>query len=66
MKKASEYREHAQECRALAQGMQGEQRTQLLNMAETWDRLAEDREKLIRRHPELALPGESGVRDRPE
>jgi hypothetical protein len=60
MKKASEYREHAVECRTLAAQMQGEQRKQLLEMARTWDKLAEDRSDLIRRHPELALKGEHG------
>jgi hypothetical protein len=46
MKKASEYRQHAQECRALAKGMeQGEHREQLLRMAETWEGLAEQRER---------------------
>ena len=54
MKKASEYREHAVECRTLAAQMQGDQRKQLLEMARTWDKLAEDRSDLIRRHPELA------------
>jgi hypothetical protein len=45
VKKASEYRKHAQECRALAKRMaHGEQRDQLLAMAQTWDRLAEQRE----------------------
>ena len=45
MKKASEYRKHAEECRALARQMkQGEYREQLLVMADTWDRLAEERE----------------------
>ena len=58
MKKASDYRAHAEECRALARNMQGEQRDQLLEMAATWDRLASDRSELIRRHPELALVGE--------
>ena len=59
MKKASEYRKHAEECRALANQMQGgEQRDQLLEMARTWDRLADDRSDLVRRHPELALEGE--------
>ena len=53
MKKASEYRQHAEECRALAKQMQGEQRDQLLEMARTWDNLAADREKLVRNHPEL-------------
>ena len=60
MKKASEYREHAKECRTLAAQMQGEQKKQLLEMARTWDELAKDRSELIRRHPELALKGEHG------
>jgi hypothetical protein len=58
MKKASEYRQHAEECRALANGMTGEQREQLLEMAATWERLADERANLIRRHPELAIHGE--------
>ena len=59
MKKASEYRQHADECRALAAKMaSGEQRDQLLTMAENWDQLAAERSELIRRHPELALRGE--------
>jgi hypothetical protein len=59
MKKASEYRRHAEECRALAKGMApGEHRDQLLEMAATWDRLAVERSELIRRHPDMALRGE--------
>ena len=59
MKKASEYRQHAEECRTLARTMkEGEHRTQLLEMAATWEKLAEERSDLIRRHPELAVPGE--------
>jgi hypothetical protein len=59
MKKASESRDHAQECRALASQMESpEQRDQMLQMAEHWDRLAEDRMALIRKHPDLAMPGE--------
>ena len=59
MKKASEYRQHAHECRALARGLPaGEQRDQLLEMASTWDKLAEDRSILVRRHPELAIGDE--------
>ena len=59
MKKASEYRQHAEECRMLANRMeQGEHRDQLLEMAATWDRLAVERSDLVRRHPELALVGE--------
>ena len=59
MKKASEYRLHAQECRQLAAKMEsGDQREQLLNMARHWDQLAADRAQLIAAHPELALEGE--------
>ena len=59
MKKASEYREHAEQCRTLAKGMPpGSQRDQLLEMAATWDKLAIERSELIRRNPEVALRGE--------
>ena len=55
MKKASEYRQHAEECRVLAAGMESaEHREQLLQMAEHWERLAQDRTILIRRNPDLA------------
>jgi hypothetical protein len=53
MKKASEYRQHADECRALAGRMDvGEHRDQLLEMAATWDRLAEERAEMVKRQPE--------------
>ena len=42
MKEASEYREHAAECRALAETMEGPHREQLLRMAQTWDKLAHE------------------------
>jgi hypothetical protein len=59
MKKASEYRLHAQECRDLARHMpDGAQRDQLIEMAKTWDNLAAERSDLVRRHPELAIGGE--------
>ncbi len=59
MKKASEYRLHAQECRQLAAQMDSaEQREQMLQMADHWLQLSEDRMKLIALHPELAMPGE--------
>ena len=59
MKKASEYRQHAEECRVLARRMApGEHRDQLLEMAATWDNLATERSELVRRHPELAIGGE--------
>ena len=48
MKKASEYRQHAQECRALARTTQtDDHRAQLLKMAETWETLATERERLL-------------------
>jgi hypothetical protein len=54
MKTTMEYRKHAQDCRKLARGVpDGDQRNQLLEMARTWDRLAETREGLVRNHPEL-------------
>ena len=59
MKKASEYRLHAKECRGLAAHMDGaDQRALMLQMAEHWDKLAADRVALITRHPELAHEGE--------
>ena len=59
MKKASQYRLNAAECRQLANRMDnGEHRDQLLDMAATWDRLAGERVEMIIRHPELALLGE--------
>jgi hypothetical protein len=55
MDKASEFRRHAQECRALAQQMQqGEHRAQLLKMAEMWEKLAEGRFEMVSSHPELS------------
>jgi hypothetical protein len=59
MKKASEYRRHAEECRVLARSMPaGKDRDQLLEMAATWDTLAAERSRLVQRHPELAIRGE--------
>lgn len=53
MKKASEYLIHAEQCRRLARTVEGEHRDQLLQMAATWDGLAEQRADLVRRHPEI-------------
>jgi hypothetical protein len=55
MKKVSDYRFNARQCRALAEKMQSpEERQQLLQMAEHWEALASDRCALLRRHPEQA------------
>ncbi len=54
MKTAFEYRQHAQECRTLANQMPaGEQREQLLKIARTWDSLADTREGLVHQYPKL-------------
>ena len=46
MKKASEYRRHAEECRQLARSADSDEHRQLLiNMAATWDSLADERER---------------------
>jgi hypothetical protein len=67
VKKASEYRQHADECRKLAARMEsGEHRDQLLVMAAMWDQLAEERAELVRRHPEMNRETEAGERRPPE
>jgi hypothetical protein len=46
MQKATDYRQNAAECRKLAKFMKDdEQRELLLNMAATWDDLADERER---------------------
>jgi len=50
VKKASEYRQHAEECRQMAKGLKNEdQLAQLMEMAETWERLAKEREEQARK-----------------
>ena len=59
VKKASEYRAHAQDCRMLARRMKTDaQRETLLQMAMDWDEMAIYRARLITLHPELAKEGE--------
>jgi hypothetical protein len=49
MQNVAEYREHAKECRKLAALMaEPKNREQLLRMAESWDQLADERERLFR------------------
>jgi hypothetical protein len=55
MKKVSEYKEHAEECRALARtSKSAEHREMLLNMAATWDALADSRLKSTASHGRVA------------
>ena len=46
MRKAAEYRKHAEECRELARvSNMPEQREQLMKMAEAWEGLATERDR---------------------
>jgi len=50
--KSKKYREHAEDCRALARNAPNEeQRRQLLELAESWGLLALEREQTAERHP---------------
>ncbi len=49
MNKAKDYREYARECRMIARGSRKEQeRAQLEQMAQTWEALATERERMLR------------------
>jgi hypothetical protein len=53
VKKSSDFRRHAKECRALARkASPGEYRDQLLALAEAWDLLAIESEAALKREPE--------------
>ena len=62
MRKVEEYRKHAEECRQLsAASSNDESRRQLLDMAETWESLAKDREEQIARQKRIdAIEGSGG------
>ena len=56
MRKVEEYSRHAAECRQLAAATSNaESRRQLLDMAETWDGLARDREEQLAREARLSV-----------
>jgi hypothetical protein len=62
MQKVEDYRKHAAECRAMAgRSRSPEDRDMLLNMAQTWDTLASNRETQIARQQRMdklaASPG---------
>ena len=53
MKKTSDFRRHAKECRALARkSSPGDYRNQLLALADAWDLLAIESEAALKREPE--------------
>ena len=54
MKQVEDYREHAQECRAMAaKAINADHRQRLLDLAAQWDALADDREKLLKSQQKL-------------
>ena len=66
MKKVSEYRERAEDCRILAKRASLEsRRDMLLKMAATWDGLAEDRERTMARQERIAKL-EKDAREEPD
>jgi hypothetical protein len=59
MKKAHEYHQRAEECRALAKrASQAEYRAALIEMAETWENLAHERETFVTRQRRIAALNE--------
>ena len=54
MQEAQKYRNFATECRRLARAaIVGKERAQLLELANTWEHLAIERENFVLTHPEL-------------
>ncbi len=55
MQKASEYHNHAEECRRLAgRSLDPEHKAALIKMAETWENLAKERKALVARKERIA------------
>jgi hypothetical protein len=54
MKKVSEYRRHAEECRKMTGVVNAEQKAMLENMAATWETLANDRERRNQQNERIA------------
>jgi hypothetical protein len=53
MRKLSEYKAHADECRKMASNMKNaEHKNQLQEMAKAWELLAQEREKQLRKTKE--------------
>ena len=62
MQKLDEYKQHADECRQLANQSSNEQnRQQLLVMAERWEQMAKDRAKLLERQQRIADLEQGGI-----
>jgi len=66
MRKAADYRKHAQQCRDLAGLMEApELRDQLLEMARHWEQTEQERIAFVDSHPEFAVEPESDNDDDP-
>jgi hypothetical protein len=61
MEKTTDYRHHAFECRALAARATKEHRDMLLNMANTWEMLATEREENLRRQRRIDALNTGGL-----
>jgi hypothetical protein len=66
VRKVEEYREHASECRTMAnRSRSAEEKAMLTTMANTWDSLAKEREAHIARQKRLAaLEGKTGDQEK--
>jgi hypothetical protein len=63
MKKVEDYRQHAGECRSMANRSRSpEEREMLLNMARTWDSLATERVTQLERKKRIASLEETAGR----
>jgi hypothetical protein len=57
MKTAEEYRQHADECRRLAERARSpDERKAILQIATSWDKLAGDRDRKITKERQAAKP----------
>ena len=54
MKKVSEYLKHAAECREMARTASNSHRAQLIQMAETWEQLADARTRKLKQEGQVA------------
>jgi len=61
MRKIADYKKHADECRFMAASAREDQKVTLLEMAKTWDMLAEDRERVLEQKSRIDALGIVGT-----
>jgi hypothetical protein len=60
MERVIDYRRHAEECRSMAgRARSPDEKQMLLNMAESWESLAKDRERTLARNRQTSSRPES-------